>query len=1192
MKYIYALLVGVDRYAPDSGVPALKGCENDIKAIEAYLQNNIAGEWELKEPKVLTNEQATRQGIIDGFQQYLCQAGSNDIALFYYSGHGGQQKAPEELLHLDPDNLNETLVCYDSRSPGGYDLADKELRYLLAKLAEKEPRILVIFDCCHAGAGTRNIDPAVLGTRLAPEDTRSRGLSSFIFAEDEKFKNLLLTSSEVDKKKTGLELPTGKHILLAACRDYQYSKEYKGDDGEPRGVFSYSLLQSLQQTNGRLSYSDLARNVAALVKGKVQDQDPQLEATNREDLKESFLGDAIPERPFYFTLTYNTKPKEKGWEIDGGALQGIPKPSKSANETTLLAIFPVGSTPDDLKEISKALGEAKVTKVLTAKSQVEITPTQADLDENQIYWAVITSLPIEKLKVNIEGNLTEEEGINLAHLALEEINSGQKSLYVERVEDSTEADYTLRVDKGQYLITQGDTPVVAPIPKKAGYSKNAAKEAIEALEAIARWTNLLNLKSSRSSIKPTDVEMEITKSGYEDKEGNITLAQDSDKSFSTNSSEYYLEYKYEDGEWKRPIIKLKLTNHSNHQLFYAVLLLSTDYSVTSRIHYYADPDPENLEEYEASTIALPGANSDSSNSFESFVFFEIPEDFIENGITETKDVLKLIVSKTDFNADLLEQEGLEPPRQTRSLSDAEGTLESLMQQVSTRAAAKSRKKIDDWITKEVAVTLVKPRDAEQLQSDRNAKLMNGLVEVEPHPSLQAKVTLTTVAQTTRSVGNVITPPLLREEPGAIESFQFTNSRNSDPGLAAVELFNVNDVELVTKEAPLKILVDQPLAEEEYILPIAHDGEFFLPLGQGVQKGEKTEITLERLPQPTTSTRSLGGSIKIFFKKLRSQKFGTSYEYPILAAAEVTQEKNRDKVTYEKNIEEVKKQVDSAQKIVLYIHGIIGDTETMVGSVQRAKVEIDGQERPLRELYDVVLTFDYENLHTTIEENAKGLKKRLEAVGLGANHGKELHIVAHSMGGLISRWFIEQEGGNEVVQHLVMLGTPNGGSPWPQVQDWTFTLLILGLNQIPAMAWPAKVVADLGVKSLKFIEANDNSLDQMHPGSEFITKLAENPDPHVRYTIISGDRSMPTSKKQSNVLKRFKKKLFSPIINLFVDNLVFGKEPNDIAVHLANIKKVSRDRSPQPRILPDAACDHLTYFTTEAGLKALVDALHE
>jgi triacylglycerol esterase/lipase EstA (alpha/beta hydrolase family) len=154
----------------------------------------------------------------------------------------------------------------------------------------------------------------------------------------------------------------------------------------------------------------------------------------------------------------------------------------------------------------------------------------------------------------------------------------------------------------------------------------------------------------------------------------------------------------------------------------------------------------------------------------------------------------------------------------------------------------------------------------------------------------------------------------------------------------------------------------------------------------------------------------------------NEKLGRPFEYPILAVAEVTEE---GMVIYEKEREKVKAQVAQAQRIVLYIHGIIGDTESMVPSMQQAKVELDGQQHPIKELYDLVLTFDYENIQTTIEENARLLGKQLSEVGLGGNHGKELHIVAHSMGGLVSRWFIEKEGGERVVQHLVMLGTPNG-----------------------------------------------------------------------------------------------------------------------------------------------------------------------
>ncbi len=337
---------------------------------------------------------------------------------------------------------------------------------------------------------------------------------------------------------------------------------------------------------------------------------------------------------------------------------------------------------------------------------------------------------------------------------------------------------------------------------------------------------------------------------------------------------------------------------------------------------------------------------------------------------------------------------------------------------------------------------------------------------------------------------------------------------------------------------------------------------------------------------------MGSSIKIFFNKLRHQKLGHSYKYPILAVAEVKEEDNNFKVTYEKDLKAVKKQVASAQKIVLYIHGIIGDTESLVTSVQQAKVEINEQLRPLKEAYDLVLTFDYENLHTTIEENARWLKERLESVGLGANHGKQLQIVAHSMGGLISRWFIEREGGDRIVQHLIMLGTPNAGSPWATVQDMTFALLGMSLNQISGLVPPAKIVTDLFVKSLNFIEENDKSLDQMRPDSEFIKAIAQKSDPQVPYTIIAGDRSIAVSQQQENRLRRLMSKLFTPAINKVIDGLIFGREPNDIAVSLASIKSVSSDRSPQPIVLPNVACDHMTYFTTEAGLNALVDALYQ
>ena len=55
-----------------------------------------------------------------------------------------------------------------------------------------------------------------------------------------------------------------------------------------------------------------------------------------------------------------------------------------------------------------------------------------------------------------------------------------------------------------------------------------------------------------------------------------------------------------------------------------------------------------------------------------------------------------------------------------------------------------------------------------------------------------------------------------------------------------------------------------------------------------------------------------------------------------------------------------------------MHGIIGDTREMAASLRRAGAA---------DRYDLVLTFDYENLQDPIAETARALKARLEAAGL-------------------------------------------------------------------------------------------------------------------------------------------------------------------------------------------------------------------
>jgi hypothetical protein len=237
-RAIYALLVGIDKYpAP---VPRLRGCVNDIREMRQYLEARInaldTGVHDVLKIEALENEQATRDAVIRAIREHLGQAGPEDVALFCYSGHGSQEQAPEEFWRIEPDRLDETLVLYDSRTEGSWDLADKELAELISEVAGRGAHVVVLLDCCHSGSGTRAPNLAGTAIRRAPTDLRQRPLGTFI-----------LDSSELSAATSSRRLPihrsgwyiTGRHVLLAACRDNEEAKEYQGG-GKIHGAFSTS----------------------------------------------------------------------------------------------------------------------------------------------------------------------------------------------------------------------------------------------------------------------------------------------------------------------------------------------------------------------------------------------------------------------------------------------------------------------------------------------------------------------------------------------------------------------------------------------------------------------------------------------------------------------------------------------------------------------------------------------------------------------------------------------------------------------------------------------------------------------------------------------------------------------------------------------------------------------------------------
>ena len=163
-----ALLIGINRHADPRF--DLKGAVNDARNMRGLLSGYLG--FDPGQIRLLTDAQATRQGILAGIEDWLV-AGTRPgaRALLYYAGHGYYQ--PDQDGD-EPDGQDEALVPHDARlvsaaeNPQRFEnlILDDEIRALFAKLADRQAYLIV--DSCHSGTITRTAlaapDPGVVRT--------------------------------------------------------------------------------------------------------------------------------------------------------------------------------------------------------------------------------------------------------------------------------------------------------------------------------------------------------------------------------------------------------------------------------------------------------------------------------------------------------------------------------------------------------------------------------------------------------------------------------------------------------------------------------------------------------------------------------------------------------------------------------------------------------------------------------------------------------------------------------------------------------------------------------------------------------------------------------------------------------------------------------------------------------------------
>jgi hypothetical protein len=92
-----ALLVGINNYPDKPPITPLRGCVNDV-ALQRHLLIHRFG-FNPKDIYTLTDAQATRQGILEAFEEHLIkQAKPGDVVVYHYSGHGSRVSDPDPIV--------------------------------------------------------------------------------------------------------------------------------------------------------------------------------------------------------------------------------------------------------------------------------------------------------------------------------------------------------------------------------------------------------------------------------------------------------------------------------------------------------------------------------------------------------------------------------------------------------------------------------------------------------------------------------------------------------------------------------------------------------------------------------------------------------------------------------------------------------------------------------------------------------------------------------------------------------------------------------------------------------------------------------------------------------------------------------------------------------------------------------------
>jgi hypothetical protein len=508
-----ALLVGINRYLYSDRISTLAGSVNDVEDMRQVLIGKF--EFPPENILVLTDSEATHVGIINAIQTHLiAKAQPGDIVVFHYSGHGSQMK---DVTGKMISGLDETLVPYDSRDPGGkvFDISGAELHPLLLQLAKKTKNVTFILDSCHSGTLTRGP-----GTRGIEADTRTPPP--------------LPTYSVAATREIGAanDETTPKFVAIAAATSRESAFEHLAD-GKDHGALTYFLVRQLRSARAGATYRDIMDNVSGNVTANYPSQHVSLEGA---DADQYVFGDGSSLARTYVTASPSLTAARRV-TLDAGQVQGTTVGS-------VYEVYPPGSKKFGPPE--RPTAKVQITTVGALSSEAtfvsgsQIATASRAVEREHRYGN-------SRMRVFLDGveNSTTLQGIRDA---LQPVKN------IELVDRPSNCNMQIREVGGKVQTLGSDSTTLSP--PVAVSDPEVTSRIVDQLKSWAKWFSVLSINNPHS-----EIELQFTLKGSQTRDPMLRVG------------------KPDMGVVAGDKIDATVTNKSDRDVYVAILDLASDGSI-------------------------------------------------------------------------------------------------------------------------------------------------------------------------------------------------------------------------------------------------------------------------------------------------------------------------------------------------------------------------------------------------------------------------------------------------------------------------------------------------------------------------------------------------------------------------------------------------------------------------------------